>query len=239
MRRKQDPLIASAHAFLVPAILRDTPMKRKTQQMLSISVILAISVLLNAESLAQIPRDWSQCLGLEGPITDVVIEGCTAVIQSGQDTPQRLATAFDNRGVAYRRKGEYDRALQDYEQAIHLNPDNANAYNNRGIIYRIKGDYDRAIADYGEAIWLKSGNFPAAFYNRALAYADKGEYDHALTDFDVVMRFNAKNALALYARGLTLQKKGDAEAGKADIAAAKVINPDIAEQFDHSESAVR
>ena len=146
-----------------------------------------------------------------------------------------MATAFDNRGVAYRRKGEYDRALQDYEQAIQLNPDNANAYNNRGIIYRIKGDYERAIADYGEAIWLKSGNFPAAFYNRALAYADKGEYDQALTDFDVVMRFNAKNALALYARGLTLQKKGDAEAGKADIAAAKVINPDIAEQFDHSE----
>ena len=33
--------------------------------------------------------------------------------------------------------------------------------------------------------------------------------------------------------------KGDAEAGKADIAAAKVINPDVAEQFDHSESAVR
>jgi hypothetical protein len=34
-------------------------------------------------------------------------------------------------------------------------------------------------------------------------------------------------------------KKGDAEVGKAAIAAAKVINPHIAEQFDHSESAVR
>ena len=86
---------------------------------------------------------------------------------------------------------------------------------------------------------MKSGDYPAAFYNRALAYADKGEYDHALTDFDVVMRFDAKNALGLYARGLTLLKKGDAEAGKAAIAAAKAINPDIGEQFDHSESAVR
>jgi tetratricopeptide (TPR) repeat protein len=161
--------------FFVLAISRDKLMKHKTQRALNISVVLAISALLNAELLAQIPRDWSQCLGLEGPITDVIIEGCTAAIQSGQDTPQRLSTAFDNRGVAYRWKGQYDRSLQDYEVAIHLNPDNANAYNNRGIIYRIKGDYDRAIADYDEAIWLKNGDFPAAFYNRALAYADKGD----------------------------------------------------------------
>jgi tetratricopeptide (TPR) repeat protein len=214
-------------------------MKQKTKWILSISAILTISVLLNAGALAQSPKDWSQCIGREGPIIDVVIEGCTAIIQAGQDPPKKLATAFDNRGIAYRLKGEYDRALRDYEQAIRLNPSSANAYNNRGVIYRIKGDYDRAIADYDEAIWLKSGDYPAAFYNRALAYSDKGEYDHALTDFDVVLQFNAKNALALYARGLTRLKKGDAEAGNDDIAAAKAINPSIAEQFDHSESAVR
>jgi tetratricopeptide (TPR) repeat protein len=208
--------------------------------MLSISTVLAISVLPNVGSpLAQSPRDWSQCIGREGPIVDIVIEGCTAVIRSGRDPPQKLGTAFNNRGVAERLKGEYDYALQDYEQAIRLNPDNANAYNNRGIIYRIKGDYNRAIADYEEAIWLRSGDFPAAFYNRALAYTDKGEHDRALADFDVVVQFDQKNALALYARGLTLVKKGDAAAGKADIAAAKAIDPNVAEQFDHSESPSR
>jgi hypothetical protein len=54
-----------------------------------------------------------------------------------------------------------------------------------------------------------------------------------------VLRFDAKNALALYARGLTVLRKGDAEAGEADIAAAKAINPNIAEQFDHSQSTAR
>src|ERR1700722_904883 len=158
-------------------------MKQQTYRILSISTVLAISVLPNAGlSLAQNPRDWGQCIGREGPSVDVVIEGCTAVIQSGQAPPKNLATAFDNRGVAERLKGEYDHALQDYEQALRLNPNNANAHNNRGIIYRIKGDYGRAIADYDEAIWLKNGDFPAAFYNRALSYADKGEYDRALAD---------------------------------------------------------
>jgi len=179
-------------------------MKRKTHWALSISVIPAISVLLNAESFAQIPRDWSQCLGLVGQIADVVIEGCTAVIQSGQDTPQRLATAFDNRSP----KGGRASTIA-YELAIHLNPDNANAYNNRGIIYRIKGDYDRAIADYNEAIWLKNDNFPAAFYNRALANVDKGEYDPALVDFDVVMRFDPENPTPSRGPSVTLSRARD------------------------------
>jgi tetratricopeptide (TPR) repeat protein len=183
-------------------------MNHKAQQISSIFGVLAISWLFNAASLAQSPMEWKQCLGLEGPVVDTVIDGCTAIIQSGQEPREKLATAFDNRGVAYRRKGQYDRALQDYEQAIQLNPSNATAYNNRGIIYRINGDYARAIADYDEAIWLKNGDFPAAYYNRALAYADKGEYELSLRDFDVVMRFNPRNALALYARGLTLLEKG-------------------------------
>jgi tetratricopeptide (TPR) repeat protein len=179
------------------------------------SIVAAWSVwLLPTAASAQSSTYWSQCLGRESFIVDAVIDGCTAVIRSGHEPLEKLATAFDNRGVAYRLKGEYNRALQDYEQALQLNPSNANAYNNRGIIYRIKGEYGRAIADYDEAIWLRKGDFPAAYYNRALAYADKGDYEQSLRDFDVVMRFDPKNALAMYARGLTLLKKGDIVAGK-------------------------
>lgn len=199
-------------------------------------IVAACATLLPSAALPQSSTYWSQCLGRD---VNAVIDGCTAVIRSGQEPHEKLATAFDNRGVAYRLKGEYDHALQDYEQAIQLNPSNANAYNNRGIIYRIKGEYGRAIADYDEAIWLKKGDFPAAYYNRALANADRGEYELSLRDFDVVMRFNPRTALALYARGLTLLKKGDTEAGEIDISAAKAINPNIAEQFDHSESPSR
>jgi tetratricopeptide (TPR) repeat protein len=214
-------------------------MHHRILKILSIFAVLAFLVQFNSASMAQRPMEWMKCLGLEGPIIDAVIDGCTAVIEAGREPREKLATAFDNRGVAYRHKGEYERALQDYEQAIQLNPSNANAYNNRGIIYRIKGEYGRAIADYDEAIWLKNGDFPAAYYNRALANADKGEYEQSLRDFDVVTQFDPRNALALYARGLTLLKKGDTEAGKIEISAAKAINPNIAEQFDHSESPSR
>jgi tetratricopeptide (TPR) repeat protein len=79
------------------------------------------------------------------------------------------------------------------------------------------------------------GDYVAAYYNRALAYSDKGEYDKALTDFDVLLRFNPRNAFALYARGITFLKKGNAEPANADIDAARAINPNIANEFDQSQ----
>jgi len=231
--------IIASSTMLVLMVCRDKIMHHRTPKILSISAILALLMQFNSASMAQRPSEWMKCLGLEAPIIDNVIDGCTAVIQSDREPREKLATAFDNRGVAYRRKGEYDHALQDYNQAIQLNSSNANAYNNRGVIYRIKGEYARSIADYDEAIRLKNGNYPAAHYNRALAYADKDEYELSLRDFDIVMLFDQRNALALYARGLTLLKKGDTEAGKNDISAAKAIDPNIAEKFDHSESLSR
>ena len=38
-------------------------------------------------------------------------------------------------GAAYNDLGEHQRAIQDFDQAISLNPQDALAYNNRGIAY--------------------------------------------------------------------------------------------------------
>jgi tetratricopeptide (TPR) repeat protein len=204
-------------------------MNRTYQLSIQIGLLLA---LFTAAVSAQTPRGWSNCVGHE--TLDLVIDGCTEIIEEAQQPSAILATAHNNRGVAYKVKGEYDLALKDYNQAIQLNPNSTSHYNNRGILYRLKHDYDRAIADYDEAIRLKS-DYVVAFYNRALAYSDKGNYDHALADFEVVLQSNPKNALALYARGMMLLKKGDTEAGNADIVAAKAIKPNIAEQYDPSD----
>ena len=50
------------------------------------------------------------------------------------------------------KKGDYDRAIADYNKALELDPKDATAYNNRGYAYRQKGDYDKAIADYDKAL---------------------------------------------------------------------------------------
>ena len=69
----------------------------------------------------------------------------------------KFAAAYNNRGVAYDHKGDYDRAIQDYEQAIKLMPGFAQAYFNRGNAYLGKSQYAQAIDDYNQAIRLKTG----------------------------------------------------------------------------------
>ena len=81
--------------------------------------------------------------------------------------------AFNNRGNAYFAESQFDRAIEDYNQAIRLNPDYANAFINRGNVYRKGGQYDRAILDFDEAIRLSPQN-PLAFYSRGVTYGSKG-----------------------------------------------------------------
>src|ERR1700730_6090455 len=217
--------------------MRSWPVKLalRTCTAVSIASFFATAMPSYAQASDQTLREWGECTGRDGPIPDLIIEGCSALIQLGRENQRQLATAFNNRGFAYKLKGDYDRALQDYDQAIRLNHDNANAYNNRGIIYKIKGEYDRAIEEYSQAIWLSNNDYPAAFFNRAKAYFAKGQYDRALADFDVVLRFNPKNPDGLYGRGLAKIKSGKIAEGTADIAVAKAINPKITEEFDQPD----
>ena len=52
-----------------------------------------------------------------------------------------------SRGTAYWIKGQLDRAIADYTQAIRLDPEYAEAYHNRGQAYAARGDAPQAEAD--------------------------------------------------------------------------------------------
>ncbi len=57
----------------------------------------------------------------------------------------------NNRCLAYYHKGDYDRALRDCEQAMKLDPNDANPYYNRGLIKRKKGDQAGGDSDIARA----------------------------------------------------------------------------------------
>jgi len=65
-----------------------------------------------------------------------------------------LSSIYTDRGLAYAKKGLYDQAIGDLNQAIALVPTNAYAYNDRATAYIREGRRDQAIADYRQALVL-------------------------------------------------------------------------------------
>jgi tetratricopeptide (TPR) repeat protein len=50
----------------------------------------------------------------------------------------QTAGAFMDRGMLFAFRGDYDLVIEDYTQAVKLDPNDAFAYNNRGIAYSNK-----------------------------------------------------------------------------------------------------
>jgi tetratricopeptide (TPR) repeat protein len=112
---------------------------------------------------------------------DERISACTRIITLARRAGRSIPSAFYNRANAYYDdKGDYDRAIADYDQVIRLDPKHAFAYSYRGSAYRHKGEYDRAIADFDQAIKLDP-KLVYAYNNRGNVYFLKGEYDRATT----------------------------------------------------------
>lgn len=156
--------------------------------------IVAVSLLCAATAFAQTAEQRRACEGEDGATIEQRIAACTALIKSGRDKGEKLAEAYDNRGVAYRSRGDHNLAIQDYNQAIKLNSRFAQAYNNRGVAYDHKGDFDHAIQDFDQAIKLK----PTALthFNRGNAYLGKSQYDHAIDDYNHAIRLKPDFAAA-------------------------------------------
>ena len=65
-----------------------------------------------------------------------------------------MAKAFNNRGLAYRGLGEFEKAIAEFAAAIRLDSADAGTFVNRGATYHSQGELELAIADYTEAIRL-------------------------------------------------------------------------------------
>jgi tetratricopeptide (TPR) repeat protein len=107
--------------------------------------LIAASLLIAAMSPPLQAEDKQGCLGHKNE--EQRIKACSAIVALYPND----AAAFDNRGTAYRLKGDLDLAIADYTRAIELNPGYAAAYNSRGLANASKGDYARALADVTKA----------------------------------------------------------------------------------------
>ena len=121
-------------------------------------------------------------------------------------------------------------ALEDYNNYIEQNPEDAIAYNNRGNIYANLEKYEEALKDHDKAIDLN----PEAveiYNNRGNVYDDLEKYEEALKDYDKAIDLNPEYAKAYNNRGIIYRKLEEYEKALKDYSKAIDLNPEDADAY--------
>jgi len=93
-----------------------------------------------------------------------------------------LARAHSNLGVLYAKEGSYERAKEEFEQAIVLDPSSAEVYSNLGYISLMVKEYDIALEYFNKSIELNP-KLSGAYCNLGVLYNRKGMMDEAIKYF--------------------------------------------------------
>jgi tetratricopeptide (TPR) repeat protein len=101
-------------------------------------------------------------------------------IQVLQRDPE-FVDAYQERGQAYVRLDQLDRALRDFNHVTQIKPHDAQSYFNRALVQMSMKQFDDAIRDLDQAI-LFQPKFAEAFVQRALAYGHMNNSPQADAD---------------------------------------------------------
>jgi tetratricopeptide (TPR) repeat protein len=144
------------------------------------------------------------------PVRGIFFAVCILAIPSPL-LAQPLASELLDRGRSYFRMGDFDRAIEDYNEAIQLDPKNSAAFLSRGCALGGKKKWNAAIKDFTESIRLDPKN-AWAWYNRGFARLvlepvepnEKPVMHESVKDFDQAIRLDPKNSLSFLYRGIAL-----------------------------------
>jgi len=98
----------------------------------------------------------------------------------GAAAAQDVQSAIDQ-GIKHSQAGRYDQALQAFDQALKLKPNDPALITFKGIVYYARGQNDQAMKAFEAAIKLNP-NFGRAYYQRGMIYEKQEKYDQAVAD---------------------------------------------------------
>jgi len=119
-----------------------------------------------------------------------------AVAEEPGAVPENLtdSDAARMRGNAELKKGDYVRAIKEYNTSLKLDPENALSYSNRALAFLTwdTGKEVRALRDAEMAIKLRP-DWVKGYYRKASALAHLNRFDEALVEANRAMELSNEN----------------------------------------------
>ena len=166
-------------------------------------------------------------LGIE--VGKLLISDCGIFLEMLMENEQNSgsnAADFFERGEAFYAENKYKEAINEYNKALEVEPDNAEYYNSRGVAYYGLERYYYAISDFINAIRLKS-NYAMAYYNLAQCKNNLQDYDSGLDDVKNSILYNPEFCSAFNLKGLLYNNLEEADSAYLAFEEAYQCNPEI------------
>jgi len=109
--------------------------------------------------------------------------------------------AQNNMGYAYYKKGEYNKAVESYREAIKYQPSFSRAFHNLGIAYEAMSEWDKAIGAYKESI-RHAPKDPRSHFFLGKLYLKRNKPSLAIEKFEESIRLDKNNIYTTEAKHL-------------------------------------
>jgi len=143
-----------------------------------------------------------------------------------------------NTGNIYYNLKDYQKAIDEFDKAILLNPYDNISYNTRGFVYYYLKEYRRAIDDYDIAILLDP-DYSNTYIDRGIAYLKLKEYQRAIDDYNIAIQLDPDYAHAYNNRGVAYRKLKEYQKAIEDYDKAILVNPDFADAYYNRGNAYK
>jgi WD40 repeat protein/serine/threonine protein kinase/Tfp pilus assembly protein PilF len=169
-------------------------------------------------------RDQQRRGGASGEPRIEAFESILDDYYTGKLEVRPTASELIDRGEWLRKRGQHEKAIELFTEAIRLEPKNARAFGRRAFAYCMSREYERAIADFDVAINLNPNN-AYVYGDRALALIELGEYDRAIADSSKAIELAPQWYWAFQRRSRAHWLRGEFSDAARDARRAIEINP--------------
>jgi|GEM_PF-1439545 len=128
---------------------------------------------------------------------------------------------FHNRiGILYYERQEYDSAIEHYQKALNIRPEDAIQNENIGLAYEAIGRWKEAETAYSKAVSVAPED-PIRHNRLGVFYYNQKEYDRAILFYETAIRLQPDNAI--YHNNLALAQEYGGHTTQAEISYLKAI----------------
>lgn len=122
-------------------------------------------------------------------------------------TPSEAAVQHIEKGKALSKVGKYEEAIQAYDKAIKLDPDDAVTWNDKGCALLDLSRHEEALQAFDEVIESNPQN-TLAWFGKASVLDKLGKHEEALQACDKLVELDPQDASAWYGKGYVLNNLG-------------------------------